>query len=853
MSRRPVIVALVLLAASVGFGSWSYVKTEQSYAFTAQYVGRQSCAECHSVEAKKFAGSHHDLAMDPANDETVIDPAAFDDQEFTQFGVTTKFTRKDGKYFVTTDGEDGTLQTFEVKYVFGVDPLQQYLVEFPAKRKVRTPQGEEIELPAGRIQCLTIAWDTHGGRWFSLYPNQKIPAGDWLHWTGGGQNWNYMCADCHSTNLQKNYDLATNSYHTTWSEIDVSCEACHGPASEHLARANSSLGFNDPRHFHSYGLNQLKSAKSLGEIETCAPCHSRRRIVHADYSPGKPLYDFYEPEALDGALYFADGQIREELYEYGSFLQSRMFRENVRCSNCHDPHSLKPKFQGNALCTQCHILAKYDTPAHHHHKLDSSGAKCVECHMPERTYMEVDPRRDHSIRVPRPDLTQKLGVPNACSQCHERGARSAGLGATEQARSELAPSGDEPKDPGSSALLAPRSALDQAVPAQSLPQLIAAVEQWFPNSAIRKRPHFGEILEPGRLGDPHAAAALRELAVPRPVDTSAQREVAVGPNVRSSAVALLSHYPDAETGRSLLRALGDAEPMVRTAAARSLGVARLTDGAYRPELIKRLDDPIRSVRTAAARELAAVPIREWSTDDRRRFEAVFAEWETGYLVSADSSNTNVALAEVYSQRMQAALVPNDRAAADEFYRWQQKAEAAYGRAAAIDPLNVRAMVAFAEFYDLIDRDADAEQWYLKTLAALDQLPDVQQDRREFTANLHYELGWMLLRNPQGTRGADAAKHLKASLDLVPTRAEAWQHYALALWSVSQWTEGSAAMEKFCSLTPQGARMLPGFARRALQSGQTDLARVCLQVLVKVDPQSAQSPETAALIRELGGL
>lgn len=852
MSRRFVIIALVLVTASVGFGSWSYVKTEQSFTYQATYVGRQSCAECHAEQAKKFAGSHHDLAMDPATDETVVDPSAFDNQEFTQFGVTTKFSRKDGKYFVTTDDEDGALQTFEVKYVFGVDPLQQYLVEFPNKKKVKSPTGEEVELPAGRIQCLTIAWDTHGNRWFSLYPNEKIPAGDWLHWTGGGQNWNYMCADCHSTNLQKNYDLATNAYHTTWSEIDVSCEACHGPASEHLARANGSLGFRDPRHFHSYALNRLKGGRSLGEIETCAPCHSRRRIVHADYSPGKPLYDFYEPEALDGNLYFADGQIREELYEYGSFLQSRMFRENVRCSNCHDPHSLKPKFTGNALCTQCHIVAKYDTPAHHHHKLDSTGGKCVECHMPERTYMEVDPRRDHSIRVPRPDLTQKLGVPNACSQCHERGTGNAERGATEQAG--LKPDDAAPKDPGGSALRAPRSAIATAVPAQTLPQLIAAVEQWFPNSPVRKRPHFGEILEAGRRGDPHAAESLRALAVAKPLDTSAQREVAVGPNVRSSAVALLAHFPDAATGESLLKALSDAEPMVRAAAARALGIARLTSGNDRAELIKKLDDPSRAVRTTAARELASVPIREWAADARTKFETVFAEWETGYLASADSSNTNVALAEAYSQRMQASLVPNDRVAADEFYRWQAKAEAAYRRAAAIDPLNVRAMLAFAEFYDLIDRDDEAERWYLKTLDALKQLPDVQQDRREFTANLHYELGWMLLRNPKGDRTADAAQHLKASLDLVPTRAEAWQHYALALWALNQWSEGSAAMEKFCSLTPQGARQLPGFARRALQSGQTDLARVCLQVLLKVDPQArTQNPEAAALIRELGGL
>ncbi|MGC3969641.1 MAG: multiheme c-type cytochrome [Pirellulales bacterium] len=279
---RWLFIVVPAIATSLALGSWSYRATQASRAYTASYVGRGSCAKCHAAEVHKWTGSHHDLAMDPATEETVVDLKAFADQEFTHQGVTSKFFRKDGKFYITTDDESGKLATFEIKYVFGVDPLQQYMVEFADKKPAVTPQGEPIELPAGRVQVLSIAWDTHKGRWFHLYPNRKIPAGDWLHWTGGGQNWNYMCAECHSTDLQKKFNVAANAYHTSFAEIDVSCEACHGPASEHVSRAEGLLGFGDPRHFHSYALNQLKGPSSLGEIETCAvprqAAHCSRRL-----------------------------------------------------------------------------------------------------------------------------------------------------------------------------------------------------------------------------------------------------------------------------------------------------------------------------------------------------------------------------------------------------------------------------------------------------------------------------------------------------------------------------------------------------------------------------------------------
>jgi predicted CXXCH cytochrome family protein len=806
------ILALVLAAASVGFGSWSYRATGRSQTYSATFVGRQSCAACHAEQTHRFTGSHHDLAMDPANDETVVDPSAFDDREFTHFGVTSKFFRRDGKYFVTTEGEDGSLQTFEVKYVFGVDPLQQYMVEFLERKKVRTPQGQEVELPAGRIQVLSIAWDTHGGRWFHLYPKEKIAAGDWLHWTGGGQNWNYMCAECHSTNLQRNYDVATSAYHTTWTEIDVGCEACHGPASEHVARAQSSLGFLDPRHFHSYALNKLKGGSSLGEIETCAPCHSRRRIVHGDYSHGRPFYDFFEAEKIDGNLYFADGQIKEELYEYGSFLQSRMFRENVRCSNCHDPHSLKLKFAGNALCTQCHTTAKYDTPAHHHHQSGSNGAKCVECHMPERTYMEVDPRRDHSIRVPRPDLSAKLGVPNACTQCHAKSA--------------------EHPVPGT-----PYSVL----PAEAA---AAKIVEWYgPKRA--QDPHFGEILEAGRRHDPHAAAGLRELTTNRPTETAAQRAKAVGPIVRASAVALLAGYPDAATRETLVRSLHDAEPLVRVAAVRAIDA--WPDDAVRPhqaELLAALADPIRAVRTEAARTLSRVPPdRSAKQEDRDRFYRVLQEWVDGQAATADQPGTHTAIGTMYANLLKAT----------EDMQYVAKAESEFKQALKLEPAHLPTRRNYAALLDLVNRDAEAEAMLKQTLELVPLVDESAEARKQFTAETQYELGWLLFRDPQGTRLADAATAFKASLDAAPDNPQGWQYYGIALLGLNRFSDGAAALERFCSLAPQGAAALWTYAQRAARNEQPDQARTFLEVLQRVDPQAREHyAGFEELFRRVGG-
>ena len=414
----PIIVVL-LCCCIVGVILADYYR-ESPEVVTASLVGRQQCASCHQPQADAFHGSHHDKAMAIATDESVL--ADFNDQTLEHFGVTSRMFRDGERFMINTEGPDGQMHDYEVKYTFGVEPLQQYMVEIQ-----RPADAAENEI--GKVQVLRVSWDTAQKKWFYLTPPdvfEKIESTDPLHWTGITQNWNTTCATCHSTGYHKNFDVATNSYHTTFSEIDVSCEACHGPASYHVELAERTSLFWDRKH--GYGLTKLKTESNLAQINTCAPCHSRRAEVKEGFTPGCNFDEYFVLQTIDEPIYFVDGQIRDEDYVIGSFTQSKMFHNGVKCSDCHDMHSTKLIHSGNQVCTSCHqhSAGKYDTPNHHHHAVGTPGAQCVNCHMPHTTYMMVDDRRDHSFRVPDPALSIATGTPNACTGCHLDTAKLAG-------------------------------------------------------------------------------------------------------------------------------------------------------------------------------------------------------------------------------------------------------------------------------------------------------------------------------------------------------------------------------------------------------------------------------------------
>ncbi|MFO0994549.1 MAG: tetratricopeptide repeat protein [Hyphomicrobiales bacterium] len=404
----PVFAALLALVLSLGV---AHAASEPNY------VGVETCRSCHTSEVKSWEDSHHGWALRLPTPENVL--GDFKDVKFEFKGITSRFFTKDGKYFVETDGADGNLQVFEIKYTVGVTPLQQYLVD----------TGN------GHLQALDIAWDTIAKRWYHLYPNEDVTAGNGLHWTGPYKNWQARCAVCHQTDFQKNYSEKDQSYHSTWKDLTVACEACHGPGEAHVAWAKDRAKFDASAFLDidALGFSKPKGpTKQAIEENMCGPCHSRREPLDANSTlPQSHLGDHFNLSTLSNGLYFADGQQHDEVYILGSFLQSKMHEKGVTCSNCHDPHSAKLLFEGNAVCTQCHnetgraefpTLKKrlYDSPEHTRHKAGSDAAQCVNCHMPLRNYMIVDGRRDHFFRVPDPMLSEKAGSPDACLTCHDK-------------------------------------------------------------------------------------------------------------------------------------------------------------------------------------------------------------------------------------------------------------------------------------------------------------------------------------------------------------------------------------------------------------------------------------------------
>jgi tetratricopeptide (TPR) repeat protein len=387
-----IIILMILLNSSCNRQESEQNSTTEAYRAN-EYVGEAACISCHERAYNDWQGSHHDWAMKLPNDSTVL--GDFNNREFSANGDSYLFHKDDSLFYVTSEDGNGNEQQYKIAYTFGVTPLQQYLIKFPD----------------GKYQTLRASWDTEKKVWFNQYEGQEIPHRDWLHWTEGGQRWNTMCAECHSTNLEKNYNQEKDAFNTTYDIINVSCEACHGPGGDHMNWTYLGDPTTDPR-IVSLGWERVE------QFNQCAGCHARRVKLTEVMKPDVAFDDQFRLQTINDEFYHADGQIKEEDYVFGSFTQSKMFHNDVKCSNCHNVHSMELVYQGNLLCMQCHEVS-YDTKQHHFHEEETLGAQCVECHMTGANFMGNDFRRDHSFRIPRPDQSAEYGTPNACNGCHE--------------------------------------------------------------------------------------------------------------------------------------------------------------------------------------------------------------------------------------------------------------------------------------------------------------------------------------------------------------------------------------------------------------------------------------------------
>jgi tetratricopeptide (TPR) repeat protein len=613
---------------------------------TPSFVGTRKCMDCHQKEYDKWRDSHHDHAMEVADKHTVL--GDFDNAVFKSHGITSRFYQKDGKFFVHSQGPNGKMDDFEVTHTFGWYPLQQYLVPFPG----------------GRLQCLPLAWDVREKKWYHLYPNDPFDPKDWLYWTNAGQNWNGMCAECHSTDLKKNYDLKSDVYQTTWSDIDVGCEACHGPGSRHVEWAEMP-DMARPQVENYELVVKTSGINSRKLVELCAPCHSRRAAL-GDYTHAEPDFlDSMLPRLLDENLYFADGQILEEVYVYGSFTQSKMYHRDVRCNDCHDVHSIKLIKKGNDLCLQCHRANEYDTKAHHFHKEKGekgepirslkgdvlfdvgTGAECVQCHMPGRTYMGIDYRPDHSFRVPRPDLSIRMGTPDACKRCH--------MDKTSQWADKT-------------------------------------ITSWY---GPGRRPHYGSIIDAGRKRRPDIRKDLIRLS----------GDPLYPVIVRATAISLLTAYPGEDTFQSMKLGLMDDEALIRRTALES--IAPTNQKVYTELIAPLLYDPVKAVRMEAARRLAEKPSVSLDPDQEKVFKVVLNEFVTSMEYSADFAFARYNLGNLYV----ALNRPED-------------AIRNYLAAIKIDDLFYPAKVNLAMFYNKRGENANAEELLREVVKAHPELHEI---------------------------------------------------------------------------------------------------------------------------------
>lgn len=722
---------------------------------SASFVGSETCAGCHQNEATAWQTSQHRHAMAHATEETVL--GDFSGVEFDYYGTKSRFFRRDGKFMVETDGPDGKPATYEIKYTYGLDPLQQYLIEFPD----------------GRIQALSIAWDSRpkdkgGQRWFHLYPDEPIRHDDILHWTKLNQNWNFMCAECHSTGVRKNYDASTDRYATSWTEISVGCEACHGRGSRHVAWARereSWLSFgriDDPTMGLVERFSERRDAdwsfepgkdtavrsgpprKLRAEVETCGLCHARRSQFSEAWVPGQWLSDTHRIALLGRGLYTAGGQMQDEVYNYGSFKQSKMFAAGVTCSDCHDPHSAKPRLTGDAVCGQCHLLEKFAAPEHKRHQ--DASVTCVSCHMPVRTYMVVDPRHDHSFRIPRPDLSVRIGTPNACNDCHTD---------------------------------------------KSAEWAAAAVERWHGPGRKGFQKYAGAF-HAARTGQLDAAALLAAVAADPETPAIA----------RATALSdLRSRVTQANIGLSQ-KGTADPDPMVRISA-----LDMLENLPVQPRwqiASPLLSDPIRGVRIRAADLLADVPAAQLSADDRGRLQRASKEFIAAQNLNADRPESRLTLGAFHARRGQTA-----------------EAETEYKAALRLSPQFAPAWVNLADLYRQTGRNEESE----KTLrAGIEALPD--------NAALRHALGLTLVRLK---RNDEALAELRRAAEVEPGNARYAYVYAVGLNSAGRSDDAIAVLKDSLARHPGDRDTLTALVSFSRDAGDHAAALDYAQRLARMMP------------------
>jgi tetratricopeptide (TPR) repeat protein len=521
---------------------------------TNQWAGSRSCRECHEKFYELWSTSFHGLAMQPYT--AALAKTSLTPQKAEIIAGKYRFLADLGQGAVIERTSRGT-NSYPITQAMGGKNVFYFL----------TP------LDRGWLQVLPVAYDVRRQEWFDTTASAMRHLGDRrdevLYWKERPLTFNTSCFGCHVSQLAKNYDFKSDSYHTTWAEPGINCETCHGPSAEH---AQIFRGL--PKDHADTADLKLVSVKKLSieqRNEMCAPCHAKMSPVTMNFAPGDRYFDHFDLAAFENADFYPDGRDLGENYTYTQWRLSPCAKSGrLDCIHCHTSsgrYRFKDAAKANEACLPCHEDKVKNAPAHTHHQADTAGNQCVGCHMPMTEFARMK-RSDHSMRPPAPAATLLYHSPNACNLCHTN------------------------KDAAWSDKL---------------------VREW------RKRDYQKLVLERARLIDAARKGDWQKLPDILAYLAAPDRE-----EIQTvSLVRLLENCPADGKWPALRKLMADPSPLVRASLPEALG--QRLDQPNAEVLVKATRDDYRLVRVRAASALAAVPEESLPEDSRAQVRAAMAE------------------------------------------------------------------------------------------------------------------------------------------------------------------------------------------------------------------------------------
>ena len=699
-------------------------------------------------------------------------------------GTTYLLQVRENQFYITEPDLSGKPLEHRVEYTLGERRFQHYLTT----------------LADGRILVLPPTWDIARKNWTLGLDigNPEEGSGDPV------QVWNKSCYSCHVSQGQKNFDLEKLRYQTTWQDLGINCESCHGPGGEHIGRATGVKAMDAATRA------QIKEAivnparlNAASSTTICAQCHSLRDIYADNFKAGANFYDYFTPvmeyrlPASPDSAYWADGRPRQLANETFGLWQSQCFlKGGATCTTCHArPHTsdvehdarLRPG--NNALCTGCHTKIASNISAHTHHAAKSTGSSCIECHMPATVVSLKTRMRDHSISMPSPENTIRHEIPNACNVCHRD---------------------------------------------KDAEWTLRRVNAWYGEKTRQKLVGRADAFTQARQGD---AAAIPELL-------KLLEDPSGGPLIRANAEGYLGSFSnDPSVYEAMLNAFADPEPLVRATAATTIRPSAAQREELATKLVTLLRDPIRTVRMSAAIAMVSMGVRPFTGEDGEKYERAKELYHARAQLDSDDAQQQLAAGRF-------SFLSGDMAGAANAFRATLKldptipAQYYLGRSLAEggDFASARQVL---NSIPRNDRQYDAAQRLLAEIAAKEPNPGQTQAESAGSNNSGAEGEAKFLSGQvlyQSEAYGAAVKDLEEALRLAPqaqwaTKAEIYQ--AICLEKLGHTSEAEAAMRKL-SERPEGQRdveLQVTFAELLYETGRAEEALKRVDGILAADPKS----------------